>query len=65
MANNKPRKKDPEDKKGKAYMKNVGESVKKGQSGKSPLSKMNGPTTSEGTGIDPVTNTSYPRKKKK
>jgi hypothetical protein len=60
-----PKSKKPvEDKKGKAYMKKVGETVRKGQNGKTPIDKINGLIPAEGTGIDPITNTSYPRRRR-
>ena len=54
-----------QDKAGKAYMKSVGNSVKNGQNGKTPLDKVTGVTPAVGSGVDPITNTSYPKRKKK
>lgn len=50
---------------GKAYMKSVGNSVKNGQKGKTPFDKVSGVIPAVGTGVDPITNTSYPKRKKK
>lgn len=61
MKNKKPK----QDKAGQAYMKSIGTSVKNGQKGKVPIDKVTGVTPAVGSGIDPITNTSYPKRKKK
>ena len=56
--------KDKTDKKGKAYTSKLRQTVKGQQSGKSNFDKLAGVIPAKGTGVDPITNTSYPKKKK-
>lgn len=51
-----------QDAKGKKYTNNVKKVVKSKQESKSNFDKLSGVTTSKGSGIDPITNTSYRKK---